>query len=154
MKEPTRYLIRKGTDVWVAKGIGFPCVLVPHKMLKDMSIPYPVAAETEGPKVVGLAFPREGELSPSQIMMLEALMAESTMFSKRGRVASASFHALLNFGWHIFATDEEDYPFVVAKMQDVDEVENDWDVEDMGDGLSVHRINQGIPCIRKPAVRK
>ncbi len=110
-------------------------------MLKDMSIPYPAEAHTRGPKVIGLA-DNIDYLSASQVMILEALIAESTMFSKHGRVASASFYALLNFGWHIFATDDEEYPFVVARKKDVDEIENEWDVEDMGDGLSVHRIKQ------------
>ncbi len=155
MKEPMRFLIRKGTDVWVANGAGFPCVLTKHTMLKDMSIPYPVEAKATGPKVVGLAFPREGDLIPSQIMMLETLMAESTMFSKRGGVATASFYALLNFGYHIFATEDEDYPFIAARMKDVDEIDNEWDVEDLGDGLSVHTIKKPFRRVtRKKTVRK
>ena len=142
MAAPTRFLIRKDTDVWVAKGIGFPCVLVPHKMLKDMSIPYPAdPGDFNGYMVVGLAKECK-DLRPWQIMMLETLMAESTMCAKHDRVGSMSFYALLCLGWNIFATDDEEYPFLVAHTKDVDEVDNEWDVEDMGDGLSVHRIQQ------------
>ncbi len=138
MNDPTRFLIRKGTDVWVAKGVSFPCVLTKHTMLKDMSIPYPVAASVEGPKVVGLS-QECGDLSASQIMVLEALMVESTMFSKRGRVTSASFYSLLNFGWDIFATGDKEYPFLVAQSKQVDEIDNEWDVEDV-DGSLMHRL--------------
>lgn len=153
-------MIRKDTEVWVAKGIGFPCVLTKHTMLKDMSIPYPIIAASDGPSVVGLAH-EVHDLHPSQIMMLEALMAESTMFSKRGGVARASFYALLNLGWHIFATGDGDYPLIVARMKDVDCIDNDWDVEDWGDGLVVSRLSPACglvypenPVVRKPVVRK
>ncbi len=156
-------MIRKDTEVYVAQGVGFPCVLTKHTMLQDMSIPYPVTSATDGPTVVGLAH-ECGELNPSQIMMLEALIAESTMFSKRGGVASCSFFSILNFGYHIFATGDEDYPFIIARMKDVDCMENDWDVEDWGDGVIISRQSPGsmnfvepssfTPTVRKPAVRK
>lgn len=146
MNTPTRFLIRKDTDVWVAKGIGFPCVLVKHKMLKDLTIPYPVAAAVEGPKVVGLAHERDN-LSPSQVMIFEALRAESTMFSKRGGMAGMSFYGILSCGWHIFSTDDEEYPFLVAHRNEVEEIDNDWDVEDLGDMVLVNRK-------RKSTVRK
>ncbi len=150
MKAPIRFLIRKDTEVWVAKGIGFPCVLTKHTMLQDMSIPYPVTTAGDGPTVVGLAHECR-DMNPSQIMMLEALMAESTMFSKRGRVASASFYAILNLGWHIFASGDEDYPFIVARMKDVDCIDNDWDVEDWGDNLVISRLMPGcLTYLEKP----
>jgi len=163
VKAPIRFLIRKDTEVWVAHGVSFPCVLTKHTMLKDMSIPYPVMDASDGPKVVGLAH-EVHDLHPSQIMMLQALMAESTMFSKRGRLANCSFFSILNFGYHIFATDDEAFPFIVARMNDVDCIDNDWDVEDWGDGLVISRQSPGsmnfvepssfTPTVRKPAVRK
>lgn len=140
MNSPTRFLIHKDTDVWVAKGVGFPCMLTKHKMLKDMSIPYPVSAIIAGPKVVGLAH-ECSDLNPSQIMMLKALSVKSALFEKRSD-APLSFYSLLNWGWHIFATDDEEYPFLVVHHTNVDEIDNEWDTEDSGDGLKVHRLKQ------------
>jgi len=115
-------------------------MLTPHKMLKDMSIPYPVSAIIAGPKVVGLAHECIN-LNPSQIMMLEALSVESALFVKLGD-APLSFYALLSWGWHIFATDDEEYPFLVVHHAFVDEIDNEWDIEDSGDGLKVYRLKQ------------
>ncbi len=168
MTAQTRFLIRKGTGVWVGKDLTSSSVtMFPHTMKRDLSIPYPTADEDEGPKVIALASNVESIKHP-KLMMLKMFVLSNTPGSK----SSASLFELLEEGFDVFVTDHDIYPLLIAHSDMVDEIDEKWDVEDMGDGLKVHRIKQSYqtlppmptrpspapprrrPVVRKPAVRK
>jgi len=116
-------------------------------MKQDLSIPYPTADEDEGPKVIALSRNIETIKNP-KLMMLKMFVLSNTP----GRTSSASLLELLEQGFDVFLTDHETYPLMIVHYMHVDEVaETMWDVEDMGDGLSVHRISPGsINYVRSP----
>jgi len=148
MNPPIRLLIRKGTGVWVGKDLTSSSVtLFPHTLKQDLSIPYPIADEDDGPKVIALASNVESIKHP-KLMMLKMFRLSNTPGSK----SSASLFELLEEGFDVFVTDHDIYPLLIAHSDMVDEiVETMWDVEDMGDGLSVHRISPGsLNYMRSP----
>ncbi len=148
MNPPIRLLIHKGTGVWVGKDLtSSSLTLFPHNMKQDLSIPYPTADEDKGPKVIALARNVESIKNP-KLMMLKMFVLSNTP----GPQSSASLLELLEQGFDVFLTDHETYPLLVAHSDMVDEIdETMWDVEDMGDGLSVHRMSPGsINYVRSP----
>ncbi len=150
MTAQTRFLIRKGTDVWVGKDLTSSSLsLFPHVMKRDLSIPYPTADEDEGPKVIALSRNVDSIRHP-KLMMLKLF----TLSNTPGPKSSASLFELLEAEFDIFMTDHDTYPLLVSRSSDVDEVDEKWDVEDLGDGLSVHRVKPFRRVTRKKTVRK
>ena len=148
MNPPIRLLIRKDTKVWVGKDLtSSSLTLFRHRMKQDLSIPYPTADEHEGPKVIALSRCVESIKNP-KLMMLKMFVLSNTP----GPQSSASLLELLEQGFDVFLTDHDTYSLLIAHSSTVDEIdETMWNVEDMGDGLSVHRVSPGsINYMREP----
>ena len=132
----TTLIIRKATKVWVGKDLTSKSLtLFQHTMKRDLTVPYPTEDEAEGPKVIALSRDVESIRQP-KLMMLKMFEIANTPHPK----GNASMLELLEAGYDIFVTDHETYPLLVVHSDHVDEADDtEWHVEDLGDGLSVHR---------------
>jgi len=115
--------IPKGTTVGVGKGTTFPVTFVTHTMKEDMEVPYPTPDEYDGPVVFQRAM--NNMLDRGQLMVLKGLLAETGMFSKQDGVARTSLYGILQFGWDIFVTDNDEYPLLIVHHSDIDETDHE-----------------------------
>jgi len=111
-------------------------------MKHDLAIPYPTGDEAEGPKVIALSRDAADIREPKRMMLKMSVLSGTPGLKDR-----SSLLELLELGFDVFVTDHETYPLMVVYSKSVDEVdetameyEPQWDVENMGNGLIVHRI--------------
>ncbi len=145
MQSSKTLIIRKGTKVGVAKGTEFPVTFTEHTMKRDMAVPYPTPDDCGGPMVLERAENLD-RLDIAATNIYKALTASSLMFSKSNLPWSVSFYGILNFGWDIIVTGNDEYPFMIVHKKDVDETD-DWDVEDKGDGVKVFTHKPGFDSV-------
>ncbi len=145
MSVRTTFLIRKGTEVWIGKDLtDSSLTLFPHTMKRDLSIPYPTTDEDKGPKVIALSRDAANIREPKRMMLKMFVLSNTPGIppASKGCNYKASLLHLLETGYDVFVTDNETYPLMIVHSDMVDEIDERWDVEDLGDGLTVHRLKQ------------